>query len=158
MNRLTFENTPLDSVDRALLDALWRDARTSTAELARLVGMSPPSTAERIRRLEEAGVIRGYGARIDPVALGYGLAAWIRIRPMPGQLPKVIEVIQDCPEISTCDRVTGEDCFLARAHVRAILDLERLIDRLLPYAMTNTALIQSTPVTERPPPFNGTRA
>ncbi len=70
---------------------------------------------------------------------------------MPGELGRVAEILKDIPEIATCDRVTGEDCFIARVHVRSIIDLERVIDRIIPYAMTNTAIIQSSPVPARLP-------
>lgn len=135
-----------------LVKALVADARTSIAELARMVGLSSPSVSERIRRLEEAGVIEGYTATINPKALGLPLAAWLRIRPVPGQLQKVVGILRDLPEVVECDRITGEDCFIARAYVGSVEDLERLIDQLMPYAMTNTSIIQSSPVERRLPP------
>lgn len=136
-----------------LLDALSADARASVASLARLVGLSPPSVAERVRRLEESGVIEGYSARINPGALGLSLSAWLRIRPVPGQLRKVTAVIQSVPEITQCDRITGEDCFLALAHVRSVKDLERIVDQIIPFAMTTTSIVQSSPVAPRLPPL-----
>lgn len=153
MKRLRYENGPIDAIDAKLLQALAADARTSTAELARRVGLSAPSVGERIRRLEETGVIEGYAARINPEALGLPISAWLRIRPIPGQLRKVAEVVRNLPEIIRCDRVTGEDCFIARAHVRSVAHLERLIDEIIPYAMTNTSIIQSAPVPPRLPPI-----
>ena len=153
MKRLRYENGSIDAVDVKLLRALTDDARTSTAELARLVGLSPPSVAERIRRLEEAGVIEGYSARISARALGLPLAAWLRIRPIPGQLQKVAEILQGLPEVVACDRITGDDCFIARVCVRSIEDLERVIDDIIPYAMTNTSIVQSSPVERRIPPL-----
>jgi Lrp/AsnC family leucine-responsive transcriptional regulator len=153
MKRLRYENGPLDAVDVRILKALAEDARTSVAELARGVGLSAPSVSERVRRLEDAGVIEGYTVRINPRALGLALAAWVRVRPMPGQLKKVAEILSTLPEVVECDRITGDDCFIARAHVRSVEDLEALIDRLLPYAMTNTSVIQSSPVPRRPPPM-----
>jgi Lrp/AsnC family leucine-responsive transcriptional regulator len=130
---------------------LAADARVSIAELARVVGLSSPSTSERIRRLEEAGVIEGYTVKINPKAVGLPLAAWLRIRPIPGQLQKVADILRDIPEIVECDRITGEDCFIARAHVESVEALERLIDQLIPYSMTNTSIIQSSPVSRRLP-------
>ncbi|MEM7635536.1 MAG: Lrp/AsnC family transcriptional regulator, partial [Pseudomonadota bacterium] len=130
MNRLRYENSRLDAVDRKLLDALIENARTSNAELARLVGLSAPSVAERIKRMEEAGVIEGYSAIVNPEALGLPIAAWLRIRPIPGELHRVAQILRDLPEIVECDRITGEDCFIARAHVRSVGDLETLIDEL----------------------------
>ncbi len=151
MLRLRSENSRLDKVDEAILEALIANARISATALARLVGLSPPSVAERIKRMEEAGVIRGYTLALDPAALGLPLAAWIRIRPMPGQLAKVVEILRGMPEIVECDRVTGEDCFLARAHVASVEDLEAVIDEIIPFAMTNTAIVQSSPVPKRLP-------
>lgn len=153
MKRLRYENGEVDGTDMKLLNALAADARVSIAALARMVGLSPPSVSERIRRLEEAGVIEGYTIRIDPRALGLPLAAWLRIRPVPGQLPKVTEILQNLPEIVECDRVTGEDCFIARACVGSVEELERLIDKVMPFAMTNTSIIQSSPVERRLPPL-----
>ena len=153
MKRLRYENGSVDAVDVKLLRALTVDARTSTAELARSVGLSPPSVAERIKRLEEAGVIEGYSARISAKALGLPLAAWLRIRPIPGQLKKVAEILQGLPEVVACDRITGDDCFIARVCVRSIEDLERVIDDIIPYAMTNTSIVQSSPVERRVPPL-----
>lgn len=153
MKRLRYENGGLDEIDAKILTALVEDARTTIAELARGVGLSSPSVSERIRRLEEAGVIEGYSARINPQAIGFPLAAWLRIRPVPGQLHKVAEVLRDLPEIVECDRITGEDCYLARAYVRSVEELEKLIDKVAPYAMTNTSIIQSSPVKRRLPPI-----
>jgi Lrp/AsnC family leucine-responsive transcriptional regulator len=145
------EKDEVDAVDLKLLRLLEKDARTSTAELARSVGLSAPSVAERIRRLQESGVIRGFSVRIDPAALGLPLSAWLRVRPVPGQLGIVADILRELPQIAQCDRVTGEDCFIALAHVASVAELERLIDRIIPYAMTNTAIIQSSPVPARSP-------
>jgi len=153
VKRLRYENSGLDATDARILAALAADARISIAELARGVRLSAPSVAERVRRLEEADVITGYSARIDPAALGRPLAAWLRIRPIPGQLHKVAALLRDLPAIVECDRITGEDCFIARAHVRSVADLEALIDQVIPYAMTNTSIIQSSPVPRRLPPI-----
>lgn len=92
-------------------------------------------------------------ARIAPAAIGYPVAAWLRVRPVPGELKRVAEIIRSIPEITECDRITGEDCFLARVRVASVADLERLLDQLVPYAMTNTAIVQSSPVLPRLPPL-----
>lgn len=151
MKQLRSENGDLDAVDNRILAMLVADARTPVAEIARKVGMSSPSVSERIRRLEERGTIEGYAVKLNPAAFGLPLAAWLRIRPVPGQLGTVAEIIKTIPEIALCDRVTGEDCFIARVHVRSVADLERVIDRIIPYAMTNTSIIQSSPVPARLP-------
>jgi Lrp/AsnC family transcriptional regulator, leucine-responsive regulatory protein len=153
LNRLRYETAKLDATDLRILEALINDARVSIADLARSVGLSPPSVSERMRRLEEAGVIEGYTLTINPKALGLPIAAWLRIRPMPGHLQKVADILRAMPEIVECDRITGEDCFIARAHIQSVDDLEKLIDQVIPYAMTNTSIIQSSPVKRRLPPI-----
>lgn len=153
MKRLRFRTNGLDDIDAAILRALARDGRVTMADLGRAVGLSAPSATERVRRLEDAGIIKGYGARIDPLALGLSLAAYIRVRPMPGQLRKTVEVIEQLDAVVECDRVTGDDCFIAKAHLRSVQELEALIDRLIPYAVTNTSVIQSSPVRRRLPPL-----
>lgn len=153
MKRLRFENGGLDETDIHILSELFADARLPVAELARRVGLSAPSVSERIRRLEESGVIQGYSVRVDPRALGLPLAAWLRIRPVPGQLRQVARLLDNLPAIVACDRITGEDCFIARAHVRSVEELERLVDAIIPYAITNTSIIQSAPVAQRLPPI-----
>jgi Lrp/AsnC family leucine-responsive transcriptional regulator len=155
MKRLRTKSTAVDPVDARLLRALVEDARVTMADLAREVGLSAPSVTERVRKLEEAGIIQGYGAEVSPAALGLGLAAYIRIRPMPGQLRRVAELLGELDAIVECDRVTGEDCFVAKAHLRDVAALETLIDKIIPYAMTNTSIIQSSPVKRRLPPLPG---
>lgn len=139
----------LDDTNRRLLVELQQDARLSLAELGRRVGLSGPAVAERLQRLEGQGVIRGYRAVVDPVSLGYTLSAFIRIRPAPRQLHKVSELAQALPEVVECHRITGEDCFLIRAHVRSIGHLEEVIDQLAPFGQTTTSIIQSSPVPGR---------
>lgn len=153
MKRIRYENGLIDAVDRKILNALIENARISNAELARLVGLSAPSVSERIKRLEEAGIIGGYTITINPEALGLPISAWLRIRPVPGALRTVADILRDLPEIVECDRITGEDCFIARAHVPTVRDLEALIDQIIPHAMTNTSIIQSSPVARRLPPI-----
>src|SRR5690242_7377153 len=121
----------LDAVNRQVLAILADDARINTAELARRVGMSAPAVRERINRLEGAGVIRGYHVDIDPAKVGLPVAAWVRVRPGPGQLPKVADLAQRSPEVSECHRITGDDCFLLKVHGPSIEDLESVLDGFL---------------------------
>ncbi|WP_119273049.1 Lrp/AsnC family transcriptional regulator [Taklimakanibacter deserti] len=144
----------LDPVDRQLLATLTDNARISLADLGRVLGMSPQSAADRLRRLEDVGVIQGFTARLDPAALGLAVGAYIRVRPAMGELPRVTALLADIPEIIECDRITGEDCFMAKVFVARIEDLERVIDRLIPYAQTNTSIIQSSPVMRRAPKYS----
>ena len=137
---------PLDDTDLALLGEVQSDARLSLAELGRRVGLSAPAVAERLQRLERDGVIRGYRAELDPVALGYGLSAVIRVRPAPRQLHKVADIARAAPEVVECHRITGEDCYLIKAHVRSMTHLEELLDELAPFGQTTTSIVQSSPV------------
>jgi len=151
MKRVRYVDGALDALDTAILAALAKDARTPMRELAQKIGLSAPSTTERVRRLETAGVIEGYTVRVNPGAIGLPLAAILRIRPMPGELNRVADLLTAIPEITSCDRVTGDDCFIAKAQVPSVADLESLIDGLLPYASTNTCVVVSTLVAQRLP-------
>ncbi len=143
----------IDSVNLRVLEELQRDPRLTMSELGRRVGMSSPAVTERVRRLEEAGVIQGYRLELNPAALGLPITVYIRIRPSPGQLSKIVELAQQIPEVVECHRVTGEDCFILKVHIPAIDQLDRLLDCFLLYGSTTTSLIQSSPVPLRPPPL-----
>jgi Lrp/AsnC family transcriptional regulator, leucine-responsive regulatory protein len=145
------DGEPLDAVNRQVLAILADDARISTAELARRVGMSSPAVRERINRLEEAGVIRGYRVDIDPAKVGLPVAAWVRVRPGPGQLPKIADLAERSPQVSECHRVTGDDCFLLKVHGASIEALESVLDGFLLFGQTTTAVVVATPVPPRPP-------
>jgi Lrp/AsnC family transcriptional regulator, leucine-responsive regulatory protein len=139
----------LDATNRLILHELQHDARLSLAELGRRVGLSSPAVADRLQRLERDGVITGYRAQVDPRALGFALAVVIRIRPAPRQIAKVAELARATPEIVECHRITGEDCFFMKAHVRDVEHLEEVIDRLAIFGQTTTSIIQSSPVPGR---------
>lgn len=143
----------LDRTNVRLLGELRRDPRLPMAELGRRVGMSSPAVTERVRRLEEAGVITGYRLDINPAALGLPLAAYIRVRPSPGQLARVAELARAIPEVVECHRITGEDCFILKVHLPAMDQLDRILDRFLLYGTTTTSIIQSSPVPPRPLPL-----
>lgn len=143
----------IDATDQRIVEALLPNARLSLKDLAQAVGMSPPSVSERLKRLEERGVVRGYTLALDPQALGYTLQAIVRIRPMPGKLQAVQKLIEETPEICECDKVTGEDCFIARLHVRSIEQLDRVLDRIADKAETNTSVVKAQVVRRRPPPL-----
>ena len=139
----------LDQTDLRLLEELQRDARTSLAELGRRVGLSAPAVAERVRRLEQEGVITGYRADVDPRALGYTLGVQIRVRPAPRNLKPVADLARQSAEVVECHRVTGDDCYVMTAYVRDVTHLEELIDQFASYGQTTTAIMQSSPVPRR---------
>jgi Lrp/AsnC family leucine-responsive transcriptional regulator len=143
----------LDETNTRLLELLSTNPRASAAELARQIGMSAPAVRERVTRLEEAGVIRGYRLDIDPAAIGLPITAWVRIRPGPGpsQLSKIAELADRTPQVSECHRISGEDCFLLKVHVPAVDALEAVLDTFLLYGQTNSSIVVSTPVPPRSP-------
>ena len=142
----------LDAADRKIVDALAHDARLSLKELAARAGLSSPACSERLRRLEERGVLLGYAADVSLDALGYPLQAIMRVRPLPGMLHIVEKIILETPEIIECDKITGDDCFVCRVAVRNMADLDRVHDRITEKAQTNTAMVKSTPLKRRLPP------
>ncbi|MFK3789492.1 MULTISPECIES: Lrp/AsnC family transcriptional regulator [Pseudomonas] len=143
----------LDAIDQTLISALMQDSRRSLKALGQISGLSAPSVAERLRRLEERGVISAYTLEIDPKFLGYQLQAIVRIRPLPGKLQEVERQILAIPEFTECDKVTGDDCFFARLQVRSMEQLDSLLDRLNQYAETNTSIIKKSPIKRRLPPM-----
>ena len=147
------ERQLLDETNRRILKELQAEARLSMAELGRRVNLSPPAVADRVQRLERAGVIAGYQAVIDPRALGYAVAVVVRVAPDSGRLPKIPEIARETPEVVECHRITGEDCFFLKLHLRSIDELEDVLDRFTPYGRTTTSIIHSSPVPGRPPPL-----
>src|SRR5208282_2855785 len=136
----------IDTINARLLSELQLDPRLTMAELGRRIGMSSPAVTERVHRLEELGVIRGYRLDLDPAALGLPVAAYVRIRPNPGQLSKIAELARQIEEVVECHRVTGEDCFVLKVHMPSIDQLDRLLDLFLAHGSTTTSIIQSSPV------------
>jgi Lrp/AsnC family leucine-responsive transcriptional regulator len=143
----------LDPVNVRLLRELKRDPRLPMAALARRVRMSAPAVTERVRRLEEAGVIAGYRMDVAPEALGLPVAAYVRVRPAPGQLEKIADLAQRTPAVVECHRITGEDCFLLKVHVPEVNQLEAVLDRFLAFGQTTSSIVQSSPVPPRALPL-----
>ena len=121
---------PLDSVDHGILAELQSDARVRVAELGRRVGLSPPAVAERLRRLEDTGVVT-FRTDVNPRALGYALSAIVRVSPVSGHVHAIPDIARQTPEITECYRITGEDCYFMRLYLRSIDDLEPILDRSL---------------------------
>lgn len=144
----------LDEADRNIVQILAEDSRISVKELAQRVGLSAPSVSERLKRLGERSVIRAFTIEVDPARIGYPLQAIVRIRPLPGKLHVVEKLIQELPQVSECDKVTGNDCFIARLHVRSIEQLDQILDQIVDNAETNTAIVKAQPVKRRMLPFD----
>jgi Lrp/AsnC family leucine-responsive transcriptional regulator len=153
--RLTYNPSKAlqDPVNVRLLEELRRNPRASVAAVGRRVGLSAPATGERIKRLEETGVIEGYHVAVAADALGLPISAYIRVRPNAGQLTRVAELAQSIPEVVECHRITGDDCFIMRVFLPAMDQLDRVLDQFLQYGTTTTSIVQSSPVPVRPLPL-----
>lgn len=151
MNRSRYVTRTLDTIDRSIIAALSGNGRMTVRELAAQIGLSSPSVTERIHKLQDAGAIQNYTITVDPKVFGLGIAAHVRLRALPGAVNKLTQMLIDTPEIVEADRVTGEDCFVAKVVVGDLKELEMVIDRFLPLASTDTAITQSSTVARRLP-------
>ena len=136
----------IDQTDWKLLAELERDARQSYSELGRKVGLSQPATAERIKALESAAIIRGYRVDVDREKLGYAIEAFIRMDTEGEKCHALQRFVPQLPEILECHRVTGEGSYILRATLQSVTHLEALIDRLLPFGSPTTSIVLSTPL------------
>jgi Lrp/AsnC family leucine-responsive transcriptional regulator len=133
----------LDNIGRKLLAELQRDPRVSYAELGRRVGLSPSATAERVRRLEDDQIIRGYRTEIDPIALGYTVKAHIRMVCDGEKYRQFTQFVKTLEAVRECDHVTGGDALMMKVIVSSIEELEQLIMKLLNYGVPTTSLVLS---------------
>lgn len=139
----------LDPIGWKLLNELQVNGRLSYAELGRRVGLTTPAVVERVKRMEEAGIIVGYHADIDPMKVGMPISAFIRMSVVGDVFTKITGVVKALPEVVECHRGTGADSFIMKVHVRSVEHLESLIDRLTPYGTTSTSIVLSSPVQRR---------
>ncbi len=146
-------NPVLDATNLRILRQVSANPRTSVKALAAEIGMSGPAAAERLQRLHEAGIITGQRLEVDPRQLGLHVTAYVRVRPMPGELQNVAALAVATPEVIECHRVTGEDCFIMKVLVARIEDLEAVLDDFLKLGNTTSSIVQSTPVPLRSAPF-----
>jgi Lrp/AsnC family leucine-responsive transcriptional regulator len=152
MAHRTVPNTiELDAVSWKILEALQLNARKSFAEIGRQIGLSTPAVAERVHRLEEAGVITGYHVALDVAKLGVPIRVMVRLT-IPGgdvHVSRSVAAIKEMNEISRCHRVTGDESFVIEANVVSIRHMEALIDRLSALGATSTSTVLSSPVQRR---------
>jgi Lrp/AsnC family leucine-responsive transcriptional regulator len=139
----------LDRTDWRLLDELQRDGRASYADLARVVAMSPSAVAERVRRLEEAGVIAGYRATIDPERVGLPVMAFVRLRYPTGNYRPFHALLDSTAEVVEAHHVTGEDCFVLKVVARSMRHLEEVTGRIAGLGAVTTSVVYSSPLTGR---------
>jgi Lrp/AsnC family leucine-responsive transcriptional regulator len=139
----------LDPVDLRLLDALHRDGRAGYAELGRAIGLSPSAVADRVRRLEESGVITGYTCEIDPDKLGLSIAALVRLRYPNANYRPFHQLLATTPEIVEAHHVTGEDCFVLTVRARSMRHLEEVTGRIGGLGGVTTSVVYSSPLPRR---------
>jgi Lrp/AsnC family transcriptional regulator, leucine-responsive regulatory protein len=138
-----------DDVDLKIIEALQRDGRASYAELARAVSMSPSAVTERVRRLEESGVIAGYSAVVDPDRLGLDILAFVRLRYPASNYKPFHDLVAVTPEIIEAHHVTGEDCFILKVVARSMRHLERVSGRIAGLGAVTTTVVYSSVLTGR---------
>ena len=136
----------LDRTGWQILHALQNDARLSFSHLGRQVGLSAPAVAERVRRMEEAGIITGYRAQVNPEKVGLPLTAMIELTTSPNNYPRIDHLIDQLPEILECHHVTGHYSFVIKAIAESMTHLEQLIGKLSQYGSTTTAIVLSSPL------------
>ncbi|MFF7968522.1 Lrp/AsnC family transcriptional regulator [Streptomyces sp. NPDC007903] len=139
----------LDPTDIRILSALQRNGRASYAELARAVAMSPSAVTERVRRLEESGVVAGYSAVVSPEALGLDILAFVRLRYPTGNYKPFHDLLDSTPEVVEAHHVTGEDCFVLKVVARSMRDLERVTGRIAGLGSVTTSVVYSSPLPGR---------
>lgn len=144
MNRSRYVTRQIDSIDRAIIAVLTEDGRITAKDLAEQIGLSSPSIGERILKLKDAGAIKGYAVLVDPKIFGLNVAAYVRMRAIPGEVKKLVQMLEDTPEVVEANHITGEDCFQAKIVVSDIQELESVVNRFLSLASTETAIIQSS--------------
>lgn len=147
---MTFDfSDNLDRTSWQLLEALQENARLSYAELGRIVGLSPPAVAERVKKMEEIGIITGYRVEIDAEKIGLPITALIALTTTPQQYPQVIALMTNLTEIQCCHHVTGDSSFTIEAKVSSIAHLEKLIEQISQYGQTKTSIVLSSPIKVR---------
>lgn len=151
---MTFDDgKAFDATDYRILAELQCDGRLTMAELGRRIALSPPAAAERVRRLEQMGVITGYAARIDPARLGLGVLALVRVAAFDSPADstrRLRQAVSALPEVIECHHITGEDCYMLKLVARDMKALEALIENLALFGRTTTSIVLSSPVTSRP--------
>lgn len=142
----------LDDVDWQLLELLQEDGRLSFSELGRRVSLSGSAVTERVRRLEERGVITGYAARVDTAKLGLPIEALVRARVRSLDTPRFRTAVLPLPQVVSADHITGDECWILRVLCRNTGELEALVEKVQRYGETTTSLVLSSPLRSRPAP------
>src|ERR1022692_3009811 len=146
---MALDNSPLDKMGWHILEELQENGRISFAELGRRVGLTLPAVAERVRKMEDAGIISGFRAEVNPAKIGLPIAAFIRISVSGDVFARVAKAVLDMPEVLECHRGTGADSFTLKVAVESVQHLARVIDKLTPFGTTSTSIALSPLVKHR---------
>ena len=141
----------MDTLDLKILASLDSDARRPYADLARELEVSQPTIADRVRRLESRGVVRGTMLCVDHARLGFTVTAFVRLRSTPAQKNGLIDIARDIPQVIEMHAVTGEDCMIARVVARSVDELAGILDRLSVFGQSSTSVVLGTPIPLRNP-------
>jgi Lrp/AsnC family transcriptional regulator, leucine-responsive regulatory protein len=139
----------MDALDRKILRELQEDARISFAELGRRIGLTTPAVIERVRKLEDAKIIKGYRAEIDTAKIGLPITAFIRMSIVGVEFKQIVKIAEDSSEVLECHRGTGGDSFIFKVAVSNVEHLQNVIDKLTPFGITTTSIVLSSPVQRR---------
>jgi Lrp/AsnC family leucine-responsive transcriptional regulator len=150
-NPLNTQSLNMDTLDLKILASLDADTRRPYAELARELDVSQPTIADRVRRLESRGVVRGTMLCVDYARLGFTVTAFVRLRTTPSHRQGLVEVAREIPQVIEMHQVTGEDCMIARVVARSVDELGGILERLTAFAQPNTSVVLSTPIPLRNP-------
>jgi len=143
-------NIRLDELSWGILQRLQANSRESFASIGRQVGLTPPAVAERVKKMEDMGILEGYKVKISPYKVGYQLKAIITLRAFMGKLKPFLELVKSLEEVLNCYRVTGNENIIMEVVLRDQFHLERFIDRLIQYGETRTHIILSEVVSSAP--------
>ena len=142
-------NPPLDQVDKHILQAIQENARIPYSELGRLVGLTPPAVRNRLQRMEDAGIILGYRAELDPEKLGLPITAFITLTTTPRRYTSVYQTIDGLQEVQECHHLTGEASFIMKVNVGSMRHMEALIEQFSSFGETKTSVVLSSPISGR---------
>ena len=139
----------LDQIDWKILKELQENARVTYAELGRKINLTTPAVIERVRKLEDAGVITGYRIEIDTAKIGLPIIAFIRMSISGVDFSRIVKIALEAKEVLECHRGTGSDSFIIKVAVASVEHLQSVIDQLTPYGITTTSIVLSSPVKNR---------
>ena len=136
----------VDATGKKILAMLQKQARLPFSQIGQQVGLTGPAVAERVKRMEEDEIIRGYHAEIDANAAGLPIHAFLRLQTPAEKYKRVLSILEELPQVLECHHITGDDAFLIRIAAQTMADLEKVIGSVSPYGTTSTAMILSTPI------------